>query len=109
MPNRDAIAQMLHKTRNILFPGYFTQKAFAASNLEYCLKEEIKTLYKNLSDQIILADQHDCLRYAQTCAPCKESGRTKALAFIQAITETQRNPGHRRPSRHGGRSGCQKL
>jgi serine O-acetyltransferase len=85
MPNRDAIAQMLHKTQNILFPGYFTQNALAASNLEYCFKEEIKTLYKKLSEQLILADQHDCFRYAQPCALCKESGRTKAIAFIQAL------------------------
>ncbi len=82
---RDDVAQIIHKARRILFPGYFTQNVLAPSNLEYCLKEEIKTLYKELSDKIILATQHDCLRYDKPCAACEESGRTKALAFIQAL------------------------
>jgi len=85
IPTRDDVAQIIHKARRILFPGYFTQNALAPSNLEYCLKEEIKTLYKELSDQIILATQHDCLRYDKPCAACEESGRTKALAFIQVL------------------------
>ena len=85
VPSRDAVAQIIHKARRILFPGYFTQNALAPSNLEYCLKEEMTALYKELSEQIILAAQHDCLRYDQPCAVCEESGRTKALAFIQAL------------------------
>ncbi len=85
MPNRDAGAKIIAKAQRILFPGYFTQNVLAASNLEYCLKEEIKTLYKKLSEEIILATQHDCLRYDQPCAACEELGRTKAAAFIQAL------------------------
>jgi serine O-acetyltransferase len=85
VPSRDAVAQIIHRARRILFPGYFTQNALAPSNLEYCLKEEMTALYKELSEQIILAAQHDCLRYDQPCAVCEESGRTKALAFIQAL------------------------
>ena len=85
IPNIKAVTQIIHKARHILFPGYFTQNVVAPSNLEYCLKEEIKTLYKELTDQIILATQHDCLRYDEPCAACEELGRTKALAFIQAL------------------------
>lgn len=87
LPSRNSIAQTLHRARCILFPGYFTQHALAASNLEYCLHEEIKTLYKELSNLIILADQHDCLRYDKPCAACEETGSEKALAFIQALPE----------------------
>ena len=87
LPCRNSIAQALHRTRCILFPGYFTQNALAASNLEYCLHEEIKTLYKELSNLIIIAHQHDCLRYDKPCAACEETGSEKALAFIQALPE----------------------
>ena len=87
LPSRNSIAQALHRTRCILFPGYFTQNALAASNLEYCLHEEIKTLYKELSNLIIIADQHDCLRYDKPCAACEETGYEKALAFIRALPE----------------------
>ncbi|MGW8301739.1 MAG: serine O-acetyltransferase EpsC [Desulfobacterales bacterium] len=86
IPSRDAVAHIIHKARHILFPGYFTQIVLASSNLEYCLKEEMAALYKVVSKQIVLAAQHDCLRYDQPCAACEESSRTKALEFIQALT-----------------------
>jgi serine O-acetyltransferase len=85
IPSRDAVAHIIHTARHILFPGYFAQIAVASSNLEYCLKEEMAALYKEVSNQIVFADQHDCLRDDQPCAACEESSRTKALAFIQAL------------------------
>jgi serine O-acetyltransferase len=44
-------------------------------------------LNKELSSQIVLANQHDCLRYDQPCVACEEAGRTKALSFIQALPQ----------------------
>jgi len=85
IPSRDAIAHIIHKARHIIFPGYFTQIVPASSNLEFCLQQEMTALNKELSSQIILANQHDCLRYDQPCAACEESGRSKTLEFIQAL------------------------
>jgi serine O-acetyltransferase len=85
VPARDAVADIIHKVRRILFPGYFTQNALAPSNLEYCLKEEMTAIYKELSKLIILSAQHDCLHYDQPCAACEESSSTKALEFIQTL------------------------
>jgi serine O-acetyltransferase len=85
IPSRDAVAHIIHTARHILFPGYFTQIVVASSNLEYCLKEEMAALYKDISRQIVFAVQHDCQRYDQPCAACKETSRTKALEFIQAL------------------------
>jgi len=87
IPSREAVAQIVHRTRRILFPGYFTQNVLASSNLAYCLNEEVKALYKELPKQIILAARHNCLRYDQPCAACEESGRAKTLEFIQALPE----------------------
>ena len=42
-------------------------------------------LYKELIKQIILATQHDCMRYDQPCTECHEMSRSKALQFIQAL------------------------
>ncbi len=85
IPSRDSVADTIHKARCILFPGYFTQSILAPSNLEYCLKEELTALYKDLSKQIIFATQHDCMRYDRPCIECKEMSRSKALQFIQAL------------------------
>jgi len=85
IPSRDSVADTIHKARRILFPGYFTQSVLAPSNLEYCLKEDMTALYKALVKQIILATQHDCMRSEQPCNQCKESSRSNALQFIQAL------------------------
>jgi len=85
IPSRDSVAHTIRKARRILFPGYFTQSILAPSNLEFCLKEELTALYKDLSKQIIFATQHDCMRYDQPCIECKEMSRSKALQFIQAL------------------------
>jgi serine O-acetyltransferase len=85
IPSRNAAAHIIHKARRILFPGYFTQNVLAPSNLEYCLKQEMTELYKALANQIVLATQHDCLRYDQPCTECSESSRKKALEFVQAL------------------------
>jgi serine O-acetyltransferase len=87
IPSRAAAAAIIHKSRRILFPGYFNQNVLAASNLEYCLKEEIAALYKDLVNQVILADPHDCLRSDQPCTACEESGRNRTLQFILALPQ----------------------
>ncbi|MEE9495383.1 MAG: serine acetyltransferase [Desulfobacterales bacterium] len=85
IPSRDSVAHTIHKARRILFPGYFTQSVLAPSNLEYCLKQEMTDLYKELANQIILSTQHDCMRYDQPCTECSELSRSKALQFIQVL------------------------
>jgi serine O-acetyltransferase len=85
IPSRDSVALIIYQARRILFPGYFTQSVPAPSNLEYCLKEDITGLNRELARQIILAIQHDCLRYGQPCARCDETGRSKALEFIRSL------------------------
>jgi serine O-acetyltransferase len=85
IPSRDSVAHTIRKARRILFPGYFTQSILAPSNLEYCLKEELTALYKDLSKQIIFATQHDCIRYDRPCAQCDETSRSKTIQFIQAL------------------------
>jgi serine O-acetyltransferase len=85
IPSRDSIADTIHKARCILFPGYYTQNVLANSNLKFCLKEEMTELYNDLSKQIILASQHDCMRYEQPCTECHEMSRNKALQFIQTM------------------------
>jgi serine O-acetyltransferase len=85
IPSRDAVARIIQKARHILFPGYFSQNVLVHANLENCLIEEMTALYKDISQQIISAVQHDCLSDDQPCAACKESGRIHSLRFIQTL------------------------
>jgi serine O-acetyltransferase len=90
IPSRDSVADSIHKARCILFPGYFTQNVLAPSNLAYCLQEEMTALYKTLTQQIIFATQHDCMRFEKPCIQCNESSRRKALQFIQALPDLRK-------------------
>jgi len=85
IPSREAIARIIQKARHILFPGYFAQNVLTTANLQYGLIEEMTALYKDLSQQIILAAQHDCLSDDQPCAACQESGRNHSQNFIQTL------------------------
>jgi serine O-acetyltransferase len=85
IPSRDSVAHTLHTARCILFPGYFTENVLAPSDLDDRLAGELKSLYKDLSQQIIYAAQHDCLHSDQPCAQCDEASRSKTRQFILAL------------------------
>lgn len=85
IPLLESVARIIQQARSILFPGYFTQNELASSNLEYCLRQETRELLENVSKQIVVSMQHDCLRYEQACSECKDLGYEKALHFIQAL------------------------
>ncbi len=85
VPSAESITSIIEQARRIIFPGYFTQTVLAPSNFEYCLNKEAKELFERLSTQILLAIQHDCLRYDQPCAGCKKLSHKTALQFIQSL------------------------
>ena len=85
IPSREAVARIIRKARHILFPGYFSQNVLTHTKLQYDLIAEVTELYKDLSQQIILAVQHDCPSDDQPCAACQESGYYRSQKFIQTL------------------------
>lgn len=85
MPSHESVVQIIHKARGLLFPGYFTTAKLNSSNLEYFLGRETSELYTNLSEQIVLALQHDCFRRKLSCSSCKYRGHEIALEFIKTL------------------------
>jgi len=61
--HREAIIDVLHRLALILYPGYFIRTRLDSINLEYYLGQQITALYEILSEQIILAIRHDCIRH----------------------------------------------
>jgi serine O-acetyltransferase len=87
LPSHESVVHIIHQARRILFPGYFTQTISDPINLEYCLGKETMELFENLSRQIVLSFQHDCLRQGQPCTQCIRRGNETALQFIQALPQ----------------------
>ena len=67
IPSHEAMVEIIHQVRRILFPGYFTRSIINADNLEYCLGQEIMELFENLARQIVLCFQYDCFHTTDAC------------------------------------------
>jgi serine O-acetyltransferase len=84
------VIELIHKAREIFFPGYFTKEKLVLVNLKYKLGQTVSVLYDMLSEQIINSIRHDCLRYRQPCSDCRERGHRIALDFIDAMPSVRR-------------------
>jgi serine O-acetyltransferase len=86
IPSRDAMIEIVHQLRRIIFPGYFTASRLDPVNLEYYLGQETASLYDTLSQQIALCIRHDCTRNDLPCTHCEERGRQEAADFLRDLT-----------------------
>ncbi len=84
-PSIEKIIEIIQLTRSILFPGYFYHKKISTINLEYHLEQKTTALLDLLSEQIVLATQHDCLGYERPCSLCTEKGHETSSKFIQFL------------------------
>ncbi len=87
LPSHKAVIDILHQTRSILFPGYFTTTKLHQSTLEYFIGQEISDLYEKLTDQVTMAIRHDCRRNNRPCTSCEEISHQHALKFIEKLPQ----------------------
>ncbi|MBU2498186.1 MAG: serine acetyltransferase [Proteobacteria bacterium] len=85
-----AVVKLIQQARRIFFPTHFSQIKLDRFNLESFLEIETTAFFENLSEQIILSCQDDCLRNDQPCTRCTQESREKALRFMEALPEIRR-------------------
>jgi serine O-acetyltransferase len=86
--SEEQVVRIIKLTKGILFPGHFAHGSIDSANLGHYLGRETMELFKNLSEQIALSLQHDCLSlYQAPCPDCKEHGHRAALKFVQFLPE----------------------
>ncbi len=85
IPYREAIIDILRRLALILYPGYFIRTRLDSTNLEYYLGQQVTGLYEILSEQIILAVRHDCVRQNQSCVRCEPLGHKLAVDFLKDL------------------------
>ena len=61
LPGRDAIVEIIHELRELLFPGFFGQLALTAENVKYHVGNLMVALSEQLTEQIetVLAEGAD--------------------------------------------------
>ena len=87
IPNRESIVDILRRAARILYPGYFISTRLDQTNVEYYLGQEVTALFEILSEQIILAIRHDCIRHNQPCVKCEEYGQEITIEFLHGLPE----------------------
>jgi len=69
----------------ILYPGYFIRTRVDEVNVGYYFGQELTALFEALSEQIMLAIKHDCIRHNQVCTNCEERGQQAAIGFLSGV------------------------
>lgn len=87
IPYREAMIDILRLLALILYPGYFIRTRLDSTNLEYYLGQQATALYEILSEQIILAIRHDCIRQNQSCVHCEPLGHQLTVKFLRELPE----------------------
>ena len=87
IPSREAIIDLLHRARHLLFPGYFIRHRVDEVNLSYYFGQEAVAFFELLAEQIALAIRHECLRHQLDCTHCEERGQEEAIRFMHQLPE----------------------
>ena len=87
IPHREAIIDILRSLALILYPGYFIRTRLDSINLEYYLGQQMIALYETLSEQVILAIRHDCIRHNQPCIHCEPLGHQLTVEFLRKLPQ----------------------
>jgi serine O-acetyltransferase len=87
IPYREAAIDILRRLALVLYPGYFVKTRLDQNNLEYYLGQQITSLYEMLSEQIILAIRHDCIRQNKPCVNCEDLGHQITIDFLNGLPE----------------------
>ena len=85
IPHREAIIDILRRLALILYPGYFVRTRLDSTNLEYYLGQQTTALYEILSEQVVLAIRHDCIRLNQPCVHCEPLGHQLTVEFLRQL------------------------
>ena len=87
IPSREAIIDIVHTASRILYPGYFIRTRLDDMNVGYYFGQEVTSLFEALSEQIMLAIRHDCIRHNQICTNCEERGQHAAIDFLRGMPQ----------------------
>lgn len=90
LPSRAAVIGILHRFREVLFPGYFNTEKLDPVNLGYHIGGIVAGLFDDLAEQVSRGIRHECFKYDLECTECTRRGYETSLAMLSAVPELQR-------------------
>jgi serine O-acetyltransferase len=85
IPSRDAVVDIVQRLCRILYPGYFIRTRLEQFNLGYYFGQEGTALFELLSEQIVVALRHDCVRHHLPCLECEEHGQEITVSLMNRL------------------------
>lgn len=89
VPSPADVIGLFEITREVLFPGFFTQEKIDPVNINYHIGRRVSELFDSLSDQVSRSIRYECFKYDQACTDCTARGYETALKFIETIPRLQ--------------------
>jgi len=91
IPSRDAIIDIIHRARHLLYPGYFIRGRLDEVNLSYYFGQEATAFFEIFSRELTLAVRHDCLRFNLPCTHCEARGQEEAISFMRRLPQLRKS------------------
>jgi len=89
LPSRVAVIEIIHRFREILFPGYFSQARLDPVNLNYHIGQSVAELFDLLAEQVSRSIRHECFKHNLECTDCEDRGYRHALDLLKSVPEMQ--------------------
>ena len=89
LPSRDAIAEVIRRLEELVFPGYVGRQELTWDTVSFHLGSQLDELYAALSRQIFLCIRHSC-RIAgpeSECTHCVHKGAQDAMTFLKKLPQ----------------------
>lgn len=90
LPESDVVVRIIEVAREIIFPGYYGDRACTSDNLAYHIGDRLHQLYLMLSEQIYRSVRHECRREGPECPHCKLLAEANAQDTLRRIPEVRR-------------------
>lgn len=87
LPSRDAIIEIIHLLRELLFPGYFGKQNLTSASAEYHIGDLLITIHEKLQEQICLALKHHATKNHQSLESVCENTDKIIYTFFSKIPE----------------------
>ena len=114
LPRKDAVREILHNLREVLYPGYERREGLHIGNVTYHVGHLIDTLHDQLTTQIGRALAHEArLELSASDAACRidfeAKGQAIAIEFLERIPDLRRTLATDVQAAYDGDPACRSL
>lgn len=90
IPSRQAVAEIVERARELLFPGFFSSQRLDPVTYPYAIGQTASDLFDLLAEQITRSIRYECLRFNRECTDCTDRGYKAAVDLIVSLPEIRR-------------------